>query len=81
MNVKIIEICFLKLVYSIQGLKHRRMGQGGTGGGGHVPLPKFLRLGKKQCKMFVFSRKLRDVRGNFVICPENFFGRSGKIFW
>ena len=32
-------------------------------------------------KMFVFSRKLRDVRGNFVICPENFFGRSGKKFW
>jgi hypothetical protein len=30
-------------------------------------------------KVFVFSRKLRDVRGNFVICPENFFQKNN--FW
>jgi hypothetical protein len=51
---------------------HRRMGRGG---GGHVPPPKFLRSGKKECKI---RAKLKNF-GKILICPENFFVFSRKL--
>jgi hypothetical protein len=70
------------LVLKIRPIKtaivHRRMGRGGHGSGKkqckiRAKLKNFGKILICPEKMFVFSRKLRDVRVNFVICQENFF--------
>jgi hypothetical protein len=53
--------------------RHRRMGRWGMGG--HVPPPKFLRSGKKECKIRAKHKNFRKI----LICPEKFFVFARKL--